>query len=494
MSDERTSRNEPWREDLRAMYTAKQRTAIPRVRMPELTPEYAVTVDDEVLQGLSVEQAVLEARRCLDCPDPGCIKGCPVHNDIPGFIKNIERREFGTALRVIRRTSVLPAVCGRVCPQEKQCEANCTYTKMKRPAVAIGNLERFVADNERLNHPEASAEKIALSPLSVKVAVVGSGPSGLAFAGDMARRGFRVTVFEAMSWFGGVLKSGIPRFCLPKYVVNYEIERLRALGVELVSNCHVGRDISYEDLLRDGYKGIYVATGAGKPRMMGIPGEDLPQVLSAQDYLACVNQAYCPAVSFDVKDLNGKTVAVIGGGNTAMDAVRAAIRGGASRALIIYRRGEEEMPARLEEVRHARLEGTEFMCLRNPVEYVAGDDGALRAMRLQVMELSEPDATGRRSPVPVEGAIEEVPVDMVVVAVGFLPNPPKTFPNELEMSRHGRIMVDEDSLKSSASAIYAGGDIVRGPATVILAMGDGRRAADSMTEAFRRSIEETTLL
>lgn len=490
---ERSDRNEPWREELRAQYSAKQRTSIPRVKMPELPMPYRITVEDEVRQGLSVEQAVLEARRCLDCPDPGCIKGCPVHNDIPGFIKNIERREFATALKVLRRTTVLPAVCGRVCPQEKQCEGNCTYTKMHKPAIAIGNLERFVADNERLNHPDSQAERLPISPLSLKIAVVGSGPSGLAFAGDMARRGFKVTVFEAMGWFGGVLKSGIPRFCLPKYVVTYEIERLKELGVEMVANCHVGKDVTYQQLLEQGYKGIYVATGAGKPRMMGIPGEDLPQVLSAQDYLSCVTQSYCPAIHVDIENLKGKSVAVIGGGNTAMDAVRAAVRGGAKRAMIVYRRGEEEMPARADEIRHAREEGTEFMCLRNPIEYVADENGNLTAMRLQVMELGEADSSGRRKPQPLEGVIEDVPVDLVIVAIGYLPNPPLTLPDELDMSRHGRILVDEESMKSSAPAIYAGGDIVRGPATVILAMGDGRRAAQSMTDAFQRMIEGTSL-
>lgn len=490
---ERIDRNEEWRVELRNMYTTKQRTAIPRVKMPELPPDYRITVEDEVRQGLSQEQAVLEARRCLDCPDPGCIKGCPVHNDIPGFIKNIERRDFTQALSVLRRTTVLPAVCGRVCPQEKQCEGNCTYAKMKKKPVAIGNLERFVADNERLNHPDAKIDPPMLSPLSVKIAVVGSGPSGLAFAGDMARRGFKVTIFEAMGWFGGVLKSGIPRFCLPKYVVSYEIEHLRQLGVEMVANCHVGKDITYEQLLEQGYKGIYVATGAGKPRLMNIPGEDLPEVLTAQDYLACETQAYCPSVGFDVKKLKGLNVAVIGGGNTAMDAVRAAIRGGAAKAMVVYRRGMDEMPSRADEIRHALEEGTEFLCMRNPIEYIADENGHLKTMRLQVMELSEPDETGRRKPVPVEGATEDVPVDMVIVAVGYLPNPPKTFPNELEMSRHGRILVDEDSLKSSASAIYAGGDIVRGPATVILAMGDGRRAAASMTEAFQNMLDNSNL-
>lgn len=488
-----TDRNDKWRVNQRAMYTPKQRAAIPRVKMPELPMPYRVGVDDEVRQGLSVEQAVLEARRCLDCPDPGCVKGCPVHNDIPGFIQEIERREFARALEVLRRTTVLPAVCGRVCPQEKQCEGQCTYNRMRKPPVAIGNLERFVADNERLNHPDTRSEQLPLSPLSLKVAVVGAGPSGLAFAGDMARRGFKVTIFESMGWFGGVLKYGIPRFCLPKYVVTYEIERLKQLGIEMVSNCRVGVQITYEQLLQMGFKGIYVATGAGKPRMMGIPGEELPGVVSAQDYLACVTQAYCPAVPINIDRMPGKTVAIIGGGNTAMDAARAAVRSGAARVIIVYRRDRAEMPARAIELRMAQEEGVEVMCLRNPVEYVGGGEkGRVTAMRLQVMELAEPDEDGRRRPQPVEGSVEEIPVDLVVVAIGYLPNPPLTLPQNLE-TKQGKILVDEKSMQTAAPEIFAGGDSVRGPATVILAMGDGRRAAESMTEALQKMLEHTSL-
>lgn len=496
MSDQLSSRDEKWRVDLRATHTTKERTAIPRVKMPELPVDYRITVETEVRQGISQEQAVLEATRCLDCPDPGCVKGCPVHNDIPGFIKNVERREFAEALSVLRRTTVLPAVCGRVCPQEKQCEGACVYNRMKRPPVAIGNLERFVADNERLNHPETKTEPIPQSPLSIKVAVIGSGPSGLAFAGDMARRGFRVSVYEAMYWYGGVLKSGIPKFCLPDYVVNYEIERLQQLGVRMYNNCRVGTDITYEQLIAEGFKGIYIATGAGKPRFMGIPGEELPEVLSAQDYLACTNQDYCPPSGLDIteiKNLKGKSVAIIGGGNTAMDAVRAAIRAGASRAMIVYRRGADEMPARENEVRHAKEEGAIFLTLANPIEYIADAYGHLHAMRIQKMELGEPDASGRRAPVPIEGETEDIAVDLVVVSVGFYPNPPQTLPGDVDMSRHGRIIVDEESMESSESTIYAGGDIVRGPSTVILAMGDGRRAAAGMTAAFQRMLDATKL-
>ncbi|MDE6581815.1 MAG: FAD-dependent oxidoreductase [Duncaniella sp.] len=503
-----TSRDDKWREELRAAIPTRERTAIPRAKMPEVDAAYRITCEDEVNQGLSLEQAVLEARRCLDCPDPGCVKGCPVHNNIPGFIKNIERRNFKMALEVLDETTVLPAVCGRVCPQEKQCEASCIYNKMKKPPVSIGNLERFTADVNRAmarmgatvpsttaEAPEVVEEPVPMrqAPLiSIKIAVVGSGPSGLAFAGDMAKRGYNVTVFEALHQFGGVLKYGIPEFCLPNAVVEYEIEKLRASGVELVKDCFVGKTFSYDQLHEMGFKGIYIATGAGKPRFMGIPGENLPGVMTANEYLIRLNLLKSKIYGVNSTSLNEKLVAVIGGGNTAMDAVRYARRLGAKRAMIVYRRSEEEMPARVEEIRHAREEGVEFLTLHNPVEYLADENGFLRAMRLQRMELGEPDSTGRRSPVPVEGDIVEVPVDLVVVSVGSLPNPPKSLP-DLEMTRQGGIVVDNASMKSSAPCIYAGGDIVRGPATVILAMGDGRRAAQAMHEAFLRKLEQIEL-
>lgn len=491
-------RDEQWRTELRQKYTTRQRTAIPRVRMPELDAAYRISCEDEVDQGLSVEQAVLEARRCLDCPDPGCMKGCPVHNDIPGFIKNIERRDFAAAAAVLSRTTVLPAVCGRVCPQEKQCEASCIYTKMKKPALAIGNLERFVADNMRYNrdtHTDAETAETSRqpsSPLSIKVAVVGSGPSGLAFAGDMCARGYKVTVFEALHQIGGVLKYGIPEFCLPNAVVDSEIEKLRSMGVEFVTDCFIGKTLSYDQLHHMGFKGVYIATGAGKPRFMGIPGENLPGVLTANEYLIRLNLLGSKIYGKNSISLSGKRVAVIGGGNTAIDAVRYAVRMGAEKAMIVYRRSEAEMPARAEEIRHAREEGVEFLTLHNPVEYVADDKGFLRAMKLQRMELGEPDPTGRRAPIPVKDAVELVEVDLVVVSVGSLPNPPASLP-DMELTRQGGIIVDETSMKSSAPAIYAGGDIVRGPATVILAMGDGRRAARSMAEAFEEKLQTLSL-
>ncbi len=498
---ELVSRDMPWREELRKSHSTKERTALPRAVMPELDAAYRIHSNEEVNQGLSIEQAVVEARRCLDCPDPGCMKGCPVANHIPAFIKNVERRRFAEALEVLSLTTVLPAVCGRVCPQEKQCEAGCIYNKMKKPPVAIGNLERFVADFNREMECQNRAEGIdteASAPLKspffagIKIAVVGSGPSGLAFAGDMAKRGYDVTVFEALDRLGGVLKYGIPEFCLPKDVVNAEIAKVAALGVKFEKNSFVGTTLPYDELRAQGFKGIYVATGAGKPRFMGIPGENLPGVMTANEYLIRYNLVRNEIYGQNVMSLHRKRVAVIGAGNTAMDAVRAALRLGAEKAMIVYRRSEDEIPARADEVRHAREEGVEFLTLHNPVEYLADSDGMLRAMRLQRMELGEPDESGRRTPVEIPGAIDEVEVDLVVVCVGYLPNPPE-LTEELVMSGKGKILVDEASGKSSQPSIYAGGDIVRGAATVILAMGDGRRAAKAMSEAFERIISNTTL-
>lgn len=494
------SRDSEWREELRKRFTTKERTAVPRVKMPEMDAAYRVRCDDEVNQGLSTEQAVLEARRCLDCPDPGCMKECPVSNNIPAFIKNVERRRFGDALKVLSLTTVLPAVCGRVCPQEKQCEHGCIYHKMKKQPVAIGHLERFVADYNReleesvagLVPPAPSAPQAPSYFAAIKIAVVGSGPSGLAFAGDMAKRGYDVTVFEALDRFGGVLKYGIPQFCLPDYVVDAEIEKLRARGVKFVKDTFVGKTLSYDQLQEQGFKGIYVATGAGKPRFMGIPGENLPGVMTANEYLIRVNFSHHEIYGQNVATLKQKRVAVIGAGNTAMDAVRAALRLGAEKAMIIYRRSEAEIPARQEEVRHAKEEGAEFLTLHNPLEYLADEKGLLRAVRLQRMELGEPDESGRRTPVPVEGDIVDVEVDLAVVCVGFLPNPPVSLP-DVDLSRNGKILVDASSMKSSSPEIYAGGDIVRGAATVILAMGDGRKAAKSMAEAFEQIILNTRL-
>lgn len=470
-------RTAPWREELRAAMPAKERRAIPRVKMRELPPEYRVTCNEEVNCGLDEEQAVREATRCLDCPDPQCVTGCPVNIDIPGFVKNIQRKDFGEAARILRHTSALPAVCGRVCPQEKQCESRCIYGKMKLQPVAIGYLERFAADREL-----AGAEKSHCNPVEsngVKVAVVGSGPAGLSFAGDMAKRGYDVTVYEALHEIGGVLKYGIPEFRLPNTVVEAEIDTLRKCGVKFSKDTIIGKTLTYDDLLNEGFKGLFVASGAGLPRFMGIPGENLINVMSSNEYLTRINLMNA-GHGGATPVATGKRVAVIGGGNTAMDSVRTARRMGADEAYIIYRRGKEEMPARQEEVHHAEQEGVTFLTLHNPVEYIGDERGHVKAMRLQRMELGEPDASGRRAPVAVEGDIVEMPVDVVVVSVGVSPNP--LIPNSidgLDVSKRGTIVVD-DNLRSTLPLIYAGGDIVRGGATVILAMGDGRHAAASM--------------
>ncbi|MDE6489733.1 MAG: NADPH-dependent glutamate synthase [Muribaculaceae bacterium] len=473
-------RSAAWREELRRSMNAKERGEINRVIMPELDPAYRITtLDEEVNRGISEQQALVEAKRCLDCPDPQCVTGCPVSINIPGFIKNIERGEFGQAAAVLKETSALPAVCGRVCPQEKQCESKCIYNRMKKQPVAIGYLERFAADRERESGSRVTPE--IASPNGIKVAVVGSGPAGLSFAGDMARRGFAVTVYEALHQIGGVLKYGIPEFRLPNAVVDAEIGYLREIGVEFVKDCIVGKTLSYDDLHAMGYRGIFVASGAGLPRFMGIPGENLNGVMSSNEYLTRINLMGAGREGWSTPVYRGRNVAVIGGGNTAMDSVRTARRMGAERAMIVYRRSEAEMPARVEEVKHAKEEGVEFLTLCNPVEYKGDGNGRVTSMLVQRMELGEPDASGRRSPVPVPGAIEEIPVDVVIVSVGVSPNPliPATIPG-IEVSRRGTIVVDDDSLRSTLPDLYAGGDIVRGGATVILAMGDGRRAAASM--------------
>lgn len=481
-------RDAAWREKLRKATSAKERTSIPRVEMPHLDAAYRVTNNEEVNTGLSAQQAVLEATRCMDCPDPQCMTGCPVNINIPGFIKNVERGDFAEAARVIRFSSALPAVCGRVCPQEKQCESRCIYHRMKKQPVAIGYLERFVADNEAAN---AVAPEVKVHPADApKIAVAGSGPSGLSFAGEMARRGYGVTVFEALHEIGGVLKYGIPEFRLPNSIVDNEIANLKALGVEFVKDVIVGKTISYDELRRQGFKGLFVGSGAGLPRFMGIPGENYVGVMSSNEYLTRVNLMGAGRDGNDTPVLRGKVAVIVGGGNTAMDSVRTARRMGAERAIIVYRRSEAEMPARVEEVMHAKEEGVEFMTLHNPIEYLADETGRVCAVRLQKMELGEPDASGRRSPVPVEEAVVELPCDMVIVSVGVSPNP--LIPNAisgLDVSRRGTIVVNETTMESSVDSLFAGGDIVRGGATVILAMGDGRRAAAAMDAKLRQAAE-----
>lgn len=478
-----SERAQSWREELRKSKSNKERTQIKRVHMNELAPAYRITNKEEVNQGLTKEQAMTEASRCLDCPTPLCMTGCPVQINIPQFIKNIERGEILEAAKTLKETSALPAVCGRVCPQEKQCESKCFYTqKMGKDAVAIGYLERFAADYEResgqISVPEIKTYN------GIKIAVVGSGPAGLAFAGDMAKYGYNVTVFEALHEIGGVLKYGIPEFRLPNAIVDVEIDNLRKMGVEFITDCIIGRTLSYDDLHEMGYKGIFVASGAGLPRFMGIPGENLIGIMSSNEYLTRVNLMDAANPESDTPVIKGKHVAIIGGGNTAMDSVRTARRLGAERAMIVYRRSEEEMPARIEEIKHAKEEGVEFLTLYNPIKYIGDEKGKVKQMLLQKMELGEPDASGRRSPIAIPGKTELINVDEVIVSVGVSPNP--LIPNSikgLQVSKWGTIIVNQETMRSDIPDLYAGGDIVRGGATVILAMGDGRRAAASMHQA-----------
>lgn len=475
-------RAQEWRAELRNAMKAKERTAIPRVHMPELDPEYrSHTRTEEVNLGLTPEMAMQEAKRCLDCANPTCMEGCPVNIYIPKFIKNIERGEFLEAAKTLKDTSALPAVCGRVCPQEKQCEAQCIHLKMGKESVAIGHLERFAADYER-ESGKISVPEVA-TPNNIKIAVVGSGPAGLAFAGDMAKLGYEVVVYEALHEIGGVLKYGIPEFRLPNEIVDVEIQNLQLMGVHFITNCVVGKTISIKDLEDDGYKGIFVASGAGLPRFMNIKGENLVGIMSSNEYLTRVNLMDAANPVSDTPVYKGKKVAVIGGGNTAMDSVRTARRLGAERAMIVYRRSEEEMPARLEEVKHAKEEGIEFWTLHNPIEYIGNEQGRVTHMLLQVMTLGEPDESGRRSPVEIPGKTEMLEVDEVIVSVGVSPNPiiPQSVKG-LEVTKWGTVVVNLETMQSAVPVIFAGGDIVRGGATVILAMGDGRRAAKSMDE------------
>ncbi|MDD7644440.1 MAG: bifunctional dihydroorotate dehydrogenase B NAD binding subunit/NADPH-dependent glutamate synthase [Prevotella sp.] len=481
--EELTNRDSEWRKELRAAMKPAERKAIERVTMPELDPVYrATTRTEEVNQGLTKQMAVREAHRCLDCGKPACVEGCPVNINIPSFIKNIERGQFLAAAKVLKSTSALPAVCGRVCPQEKQCESKCIHLKMNEPAVAIGYLERFAADFER------ESGNIALPDLApkngIKVAVVGSGPSGLSFAGDMAKKGYKVHVFEALHEIGGVLKYGIPEFRLPNHIVDVEIENLKKMGVEFQTDCIVGKTITVDQLEAEGFKGIFVGSGAGLPNFMNIKGENALNIMSSNEYLTRVNLMDAANPLADTPLNIGKHVLVVGGGNTAMDSCRTAKRLGGD-VTLVYRRSEAEMPARLEEVKHAKEEGINFLTLHNPIEYIADEKGAVKAAVLQVMELGEPDASGRRSPVPVEGKTVTLDVDQVIVAVGVSPNPlvPKSIEG-LELGRKNTIVVN-DQMQSSRPEIFAGGDIVRGGATVILAMGDGRRAAASMDEKLR---------
>ena len=463
---------------------AKDRVKIPRVRMPELDPAYRATTRlEEVNQGLTAEMAMREAQRCLDCKHPSCVEGCPVNINIPGFIKQIEKGEFIEAARILKQTSALPAVCGRVCPQEKQCESRCIHHKMKSEPVAIGYLERFAADYERESGQTVLPEMAASN--GIKVAVVGSGPSGLSFAGDMAKNGFDVYVFEALHEIGGVLKYGIPEFRLPNRIVEAEIDNLRKMGVHFQTDVIIGKTISIAELKAKGFQGIFVGSGAGLPNFMDIPGENALNIMSSNEYLTRVNLMDAANPHTDTPINLGKKVLVVGGGNTAIDSCRTAKRLGAD-VTLVYRRSEAEMPARIEEVKHAKEEGIQFLTLHNPKEYLTDDNGAVKAAILDVMQLGEPDQSGRRRP-ETTGQTITIVCDQVIVAVGVSPNP--LVPQSIEglaLGRKNTIAVNEQ-MQSNLPEIYAGGDIVRGGATVILAMGDGRRAAENMAKQLTKS-------
>jgi glutamate synthase (NADPH/NADH) small chain len=473
-------RAQEWREILRTSMKNKDRTTIPRVVMPEVDPAVRSHTYDEVNKGLTEEMAVNEAHRCLDCVDPTCITGCPVEINIPKFIKNIERGEYLEAAKTLKETSALPAVCGRVCPQERQCESRCFYTlKLKKEPVAIGHLERYAADFERMSGQISIPETAPAN--GIRIAVVGSGPAGLAFAGEMVKLGYDVTVYEALHELGGVLRYGIPEFRLPNDIVDIEIEGLNKMGVKFETNCIVGKTISQEDLREEGFKGIFIGSGAGLPNFMNIPGENLIGIMSCNEYLTRVNLMQAADPESDTPVYQGRRVAVVGGGNTAMDAVRTARRLGAEKAMIIYRRTEDEMPARVEEIKHAKEEGITFYTLHNPLRYEGDERGRVQRMELQRMELGEPDQSGRRRPVAIEGETVWLEVDEVIVSVGVSPNPliPQTF-SGMEVTSWGTIVVNNETMQTADEMIFAGGDIVRGGATVILAMGDGRKAARAM--------------
>jgi glutamate synthase (NADPH/NADH) small chain len=482
----KNERDQQWRAELRGKLKQKDRIKIERIKMPEQEPDVRNKNSLEVNIGLDAEQASTESQRCLDCVTPTCIEGCPVSINIPKFIKYIEAGEILKAAHILKETNALPAVCGRVCPQEVQCEASCFYTqKLKKTPVAIGNLERFAADFER-ETKQISIPEIKIQN-SIKVAVIGSGPSGLAAAGDLAKMGYSVTVFEALHEIGGVLKYGIPEFRLPNSIVDMEIEILHKMGVEFVKNFVVGKTADIHDFKKQGYKAFFVGSGAGLPRFMNIPGENSIGILSSNEYLTRVNLMGASKPGYDTPVQPGRNVAVIGGGNTAMDSVRTAKRLGAERAMIIYRRSLEEMPARIEEIHHAMEEGIEFLILQSPVEYMAQKDGRVSQARIQKMSLGDPDSSGRRSPIPIIGSEYLIDVDLVIVSVGVSPNPliPKQMP-ELEVSRWGTFKVNPDTLETSIPGIFAGGDIVRGGATVILAMGDGRKAAAGIDQYLKK--------
>ncbi len=466
----------------------KERLKIPRQPMPEQDPKERIRNFDEVPLGFSPELAMKEAQRCLQCPDPPCVKGCPVEIDIPGFISKIEEGDFKGAVNIIKKTNLLPAITGRVCPQDEQCEEVCVLGKKFKP-VAIGNLERFVADFERENNLIDIPPKEA--PKGKKVAVIGAGPAGLTVAADLIQKGYDVTIFEALHKPGGVLVYGIPEFRLPKSIVEKEIELLEKLGVQMVTDFVVGKTATIDELMEEeGFDAVFIGIGAGLPWFLNIPGENLIGVYSANEYLTRVNlmKAYL-FPDYDTPLIESKKIAVIGGGNTAMDAARTALRSGAEKVYVLYRRSRKEMPARTEEIAHAEQEGIEFVFLTNPVEFIGDEEGRLKAVKVIRMELGEPDASGRRRPIPIPGSEYEIEIDTAIVAIGNSSNPLllQTTP-DIKTDKWGHIIIDRATGKTSKKGVFAGGDIVRGEATVILAMGDGRVAARAIDEYLQTGI------
>jgi glutamate synthase (NADPH/NADH) small chain len=459
----------------------KERMKIPRQVMPEQDPNERVRNFYEVPMGYTPEQAIAEARRCIQCKKPLCVGGCPVNIDIPWFIRLVGEGKFLEAARKVKETNGLPAVCGRVCPQEDQCEKVCVVGKKGEP-VSIGRLERFVADYER-EHGEVAVPEIPRWT-GKKVAVVGAGPAGLTVAGDLVKKGHKVTVFEALHVAGGVLMYGIPEFRLPKKIVQAEVEYLRRMGVEIVMNAVVGKLDTIDELLSNGYEAVFVGSGAGLPNFMNIPGENLSGVYSANEYLTRVNlmKAYM-FPEYDTPIIRGRKIAVFGGGNTAMDSARTALRLCPEEVSIVYRRSKDELPARKEEIHHGEQEGVKFQLLTNPKRFIGDEEGRLKAVECVRMELGAPDESGRRRPVEVPGSEFTLECDVAIVAIGNGANPliPQTTP-DIKVNKWGNITVDQDTGRTSKKGVFSGGDIVRGGATVILAMGDGRKAADSIHE------------
>jgi len=468
----------------------KERTKIPRQKMPEQKAEDRRQNFAEVNLGLNLHLATQEAMRCLECAHPKCVDGCPVGVKVKDFIALVLTGDYLRAAAKVREDNILPAVTGRVCPQEDQCEGTCIMNK-KFGAVGIGYLERFVADYERQSG-QIGLPAIA-PPTGRKVAIVGSGPAGLSAAGDLVQKGHQVTVFEALHEIGGVLIYGIPEFRLPKEIVRQEVENMKRMGVEFQTNVVVGKTVTVDELFgEEGYHAVLIATGAGLPQFLGIPGEDLCGVYSANEFLTRVNlmKAYkFPEYDEPIYNCRGKNVAVVGGGNTAMDAIRSALRLGAKNAYVIYRRSEAEMPARAEEVKHAREEGIQFLLLNNPIEFFGDEKGWLRAARCIKMELGPADESGRRRPVPVPGSEYVLPLDVAIIAVGTSSNPlvQSTTP-DLKTRKGGYIEADPETLKTSKVGVFGAGDIVTGAATVILAMGAGRKAATAIDEYLRTGV------